>query len=52
METNLMQFLAQFIPLESVPAPILAAFGFVLAFLALYMLLSLFCGLFRGASYG
>lgn len=48
METNLMQFLSQFISLDGVPAPILAAFGFILAFLAIYMLLSMFCGIFRG----
>lgn len=45
METNLMNFLAEFIPIDGIPEPILAAFGFVLSFLALYMLLSMFCGL-------
>lgn len=51
METYLMDFIGQFINLDGVPAPILAAFGFILAFLALYMLLSMFCGIFsRGGS--
>lgn len=50
METYLMDFIGQFVDLSGVPEPIAAAFGFILAFLALYMLLSMFCGIFRGGS--
>lgn len=52
MEALIYQFMEYFFPLADVPEPVLAVFGFLLAFLSLYMLLSFFISLFGGFSRG
>lgn len=52
MDSLIYQFMEYFFPLADVPEPILAVFGFLLAFLSLYMLLGFFISLFGGFSRG
>lgn len=52
MEALIVQFMAYFFPVEDVPEPILAVFGFLLCFLALYMLLGMFVAIFTRFCHG
>lgn len=47
MESLIYQFMEYFFPVENVPEPILAVMGFILCFFALYVLLNMFCSIFR-----
>lgn len=46
LESLIYSFMEYFFPISEIPEPILAGMGFVLAFVALYMLMSFFQALF------
>lgn len=52
MEALIYQFMAYFLPVEEIPAPILAVLGFLLCFFSLYVLLSFFISIFGRFSNG